>query len=101
MRLGVRVPQRAPPDLVRAGVFATASVASEVLAGKRSLTTEQVRTLQPSSGCQPTFSCTRPLLRNLPRITLGAAVSAEYETQRMAKSDEEGRLPRVRPALLR
>lgn len=32
-------------DLVRAGVFATASVASEVLAGKRSLTTDQVRGL--------------------------------------------------------
>jgi antitoxin component HigA of HigAB toxin-antitoxin module len=32
-------------DLVRAGIFATASVASEVLAGKRSLTTEQVRGL--------------------------------------------------------
>jgi HTH-type transcriptional regulator/antitoxin HigA len=32
-------------DLVRAGIFATASVASEVLAGKRSLTTDQVRGL--------------------------------------------------------
>jgi HTH-type transcriptional regulator/antitoxin HigA len=32
-------------DLVRAGVFATASVASEVLAAKRSLTTDQVRGL--------------------------------------------------------
>jgi HTH-type transcriptional regulator/antitoxin HigA len=32
-------------DLVRAGIFATASVASEVLAGKRSLTTEHVRGL--------------------------------------------------------
>ena len=32
-------------DLVRAGIFATASVASEVLAGKRSLTADQVRGL--------------------------------------------------------
>ena len=32
-------------DLVRAGIFATASVASEVLAAKRSLTTEQLRGL--------------------------------------------------------
>jgi HTH-type transcriptional regulator / antitoxin HigA len=32
-------------DLVRAGIFATASVASEVLAGKRSLTTDHVRGL--------------------------------------------------------
>lgn len=32
-------------DLVRARVFATASVASEVLAGKRSLTADQVRAL--------------------------------------------------------
>jgi len=32
-------------DLVRAGIFATASVASEVLAGKRALTTDQVRAL--------------------------------------------------------
>jgi HTH-type transcriptional regulator / antitoxin HigA len=32
-------------DLVRAGIFATASVASEVLAGKRSMTTDQVRGL--------------------------------------------------------
>jgi HTH-type transcriptional regulator / antitoxin HigA len=32
-------------DLVRAGIFATASVASEVLAGKRSLTTDQIRGL--------------------------------------------------------
>jgi HTH-type transcriptional regulator/antitoxin HigA len=32
-------------DLVRAGIFATASVASEVLAGKRALTTDQVRGL--------------------------------------------------------
>jgi HTH-type transcriptional regulator / antitoxin HigA len=32
-------------DMVRAGVFATASVASEVLAGKRALTTDQVRGL--------------------------------------------------------
>jgi HTH-type transcriptional regulator/antitoxin HigA len=32
-------------DLVRADIFATASVASEVLAGKRAMTTEQVRRL--------------------------------------------------------
>ena len=32
-------------DLVRAGIFATASVASEVLAAKRSLTTDQLRGL--------------------------------------------------------
>ena len=32
-------------DLVRAGIFATASVASEVLAGRRSLTADQVRGL--------------------------------------------------------
>lgn len=32
-------------DLVRAGIFATASVASEVLAGKRSLTADHVRGL--------------------------------------------------------
>lgn len=32
-------------DLVRAGIFATASVASEVLAGKRSLTADQIRGL--------------------------------------------------------
>jgi HTH-type transcriptional regulator/antitoxin HigA len=32
-------------DLVRAGVFATDSVASEVLAGKRSLNVDQVRAL--------------------------------------------------------
>ena len=32
-------------DLVRADIFATASVASEVLAGKRSLTTDHVRGL--------------------------------------------------------
>jgi len=32
-------------DLVQAGIFATASVASEVLAGKRSLTADQVRGL--------------------------------------------------------
>ncbi len=32
-------------DLVRAGIFATPSVASEVLAGTRSLTADQVRGL--------------------------------------------------------
>jgi HTH-type transcriptional regulator/antitoxin HigA len=32
-------------DLVRAGIFATPSVASEVIAGRRALTTDQVRGL--------------------------------------------------------